>query len=304
MAALKQGISLIINTKDEASNIRECIASARGLVDEVVVVDMNSKDDTVDIARKLGARTFEVEDYGYVEPVRNFAISKAIYKWVLLLDADERIGKSLSGKILKIVAENKYDVVRIPRKNILLGKWIRHSGWWPDMVAKLFKKSFVFWPKKIHAEPKCSGRVLTLTPTESNSILHKNCTTVAEFVDKINKYTSFEKGFHINKEFEAVDMLDYYENEFDNRYFNEKGYLDGLHGFFLSKLMEFYRFLEMAKYWERKGYKDVFKFGDSRKFVEKHLENAGRIRELEIIKGSKFYKLWQVYFRARDRILK
>ena len=116
MSKLKDGISVVINTKNEEHNIKDCIDSAKDLADEIIVVDMQSSDKTVEIAQKSGAKTFSVPDYGYVEPARNFALSKPEYKWTLVLDADERLPEKLKALISRLTEENKYDGFKFPFK--------------------------------------------------------------------------------------------------------------------------------------------------------------------------------------------
>lgn len=201
---------------------------------------------------------------------------------------------------------------------MIFGKWIRHTQWWPNYIARLFKKGFVLWPKEIHAGPVCRGKILTLPSEESSAILHKSIGSISEFVEKTNKYTSYEKELFKNRKFKTDDMFSYYEKEFAYRFFDEKGYLDGLHGFFLSKLMEYYKFLELAKYWERMGYKNIVESEDLKTAVKKHLAKTAQMSEakylnekvrrlsndLKIIQSAKAYKAWQFYCRLRDRLLK
>lgn len=133
-------ISVVINTLNEEKNIALAIKSVREFADEVVVVDMHSEDKTCEVAESLGAKVFTFERKSYVEPARNFAISKASGDWVFILDADERATPQLLAKLKKIVKENQYDFVNIPRKNLIFGKWIRHSLWWPDYNIRFLER--------------------------------------------------------------------------------------------------------------------------------------------------------------------
>ncbi|MEK9179498.1 MAG: glycosyltransferase family 2 protein, partial [Patescibacteria group bacterium] len=127
----KYPISLVVNTKNEEKDIVECIRSAQELVSEVIVADMHSTDKTIEFAKKEGATVFTVKDVGYVEPARNEAIQKAKNEWVLLLDADERLSPGLVPVLSEIAESDKADVVEIPFKTIILGKWMQHTKWWP-----------------------------------------------------------------------------------------------------------------------------------------------------------------------------
>ena len=136
-------VTAIINTLNEEKNIERVIKSV-AFADEILVCDMYSDDNTAVIAKKLGAKVILHKRTGYVEPARNFAISKAENEWVLILDADEEIPNSLSDKFLDIV--NKGGVatfVEIPRKNIIFGHWMKASMWWPDYHVRFFRKGEV-----------------------------------------------------------------------------------------------------------------------------------------------------------------
>lgn len=314
MDNLKKGLSVLINTKNEEENIEDCIRSVSGLADELIVVDMKSKDKTVGIARALGASVFEVSDVGWVEPVRNLTLGKASYSWILLLDADERVPKTLIKKIKEIIKEEKYDVVKFPRKDIFFGKWIKHAGWWPDYQVRLFKKGFVKWEVKIHPEVKFRGKILELEPKEQYAIVHENARNLQTWLRKIDIYTSKESYLFKQKNLSPERLINYMEKEFVRRYFDGKGYLDGMHGFVLCKSMEFYKFLELAKFWEKTGYKQIV----SNSQLKEVLENGNQLsaakvesleeelnklaKELKTIKSSRVYRSSLVYYRYRDMI--
>ena len=164
-------ISVVVNTWNEEENIRRCLSSVKW-ADEIVVVDMHSTDKTVEIARKFGAKVFFHQYTGYVEPARNFALRCAQGKYILVLDADETTPATLARKLKKIAKENKFDFVRIPRKNIIFGKWIKHSRWWPDYNIRFFKKGKVTWSDKIHSVPLIRGKGKDLEAKEVNAIVH------------------------------------------------------------------------------------------------------------------------------------
>ena len=120
-------ISVVINTLNEVKNLPRAVASVKDLASEIVVTDMGSTDGTIEVARKLGAKVFSHKKLNYVEPARNFAVGKAQGPWILILDADEEIPQSLVKKIKQIVGAPEADYYRLPRKNIIFGKWIEHT---------------------------------------------------------------------------------------------------------------------------------------------------------------------------------
>ena len=133
-------ISILIIAHNESENIAEAVSSA-SFADEIVVVDNGSDDDTGEIARRLGAKIIRSEkNLGYAD-AKKLGLQHCSSEWVFWLDADERISKNLADEILAAI-ENKKNFVafKIPRKSYFLGKWIRHCGWYPDYVMRLFKK--------------------------------------------------------------------------------------------------------------------------------------------------------------------
>ncbi len=173
-------MSLVINTLNEEGNIISAIRSVGGFADEVVVVDMNSDDSTVSLAKKAGARVFNYPRVGYVEPARNFAIDKAEGDWIFILDADERANPKLIAKLKKLMIDEKPDYVLIPRKNVIFGKWIKNSRWWPDYNVRFFRKGSVVWKDKIHSQPEKRGKGVTLLPKEKYAIVHENYSSVSD----------------------------------------------------------------------------------------------------------------------------
>lgn len=311
----KGGISLVINTKNEEKNIVDCILSAKVIVDEIIVVDMQSSDKTVQLAKELGAKTYFVKDVGFADPARNFALSKATLEWTLMIDADERLTEQLRDKIARLIKNNNFDGYKFPFKNILLGKWIKHSMWWPDYHLRLFRTGYLKWPAKVHEAPNFTGKLFQLDPLEKNAIVHYNIADIKELLEMIDQYTSVEHTFQSKKNIAAQDLVEYLNHEFKWRYLEHEGYLDGMHGFILGKFMDVYRLLEVAKFWEKNDYKEMFTPMNLKKAVENSLSSNNetealrkdleRLRvDLEKIQSAKFYKLWQSYCNIRDKILR
>lgn len=313
MSQFKKGLSVIINTKNEEFHIKECLDSVKGWVNEIIVVDMSSTDNTTTIAKTYGAKIYLIKDIGWVEPVRNWSFNKANFEWILSLDADERVPKTLRDKIDKIIESDDYDVVKIPWKNIFFGKWIQHTLWWPDYHPRLFKKGFVKLEKRIHPEATLKGRILELEPLEKLAIIHINAENINIWMKKIDAYTSRENFYDKQNDLTPQQLFDRFDNEFIGRYFNSKGYLDGTHGYILSKFMEFYRFLEFAKYWERIGYLEIFRKNSLKKVCETKYDSTSEARilreEIEslrtsliIITHSKIYKIWKYYTDLKKKL--
>jgi len=222
-------------------------------------VDMKSDDNTQEIAKKVGARVYEHKRTGYVEPARNFALRQAQGKLILILDADEILPEKLAKKLKEIAKAPSADYYRIPRKNIIFGKWIRHSRWWPDYNIRFFKKGFVSWREVIHSVPETKGRGLDLEAHEDNAIIHYNYFSINQFVERLNRYTELHSKLKIKDgyKFDWSDLIKKPTSEFLSRYFQGEGYKDGLHGFALAGLQAFSEFVMYLKVWEKQKFEEV-----------------------------------------------
>jgi glycosyltransferase involved in cell wall biosynthesis len=167
---MKNKITVVIHTYNEEKNIKECMASAKLLTDDIILIDTGSTDSTVSIAKKLGIITYDFPRSFYVEPSLKFGIEKATGDWVFILDADERMSKELAKEIHGLLDsqrdpakrdDNNVRYYKIPRKNIFGGKkWLRYGGWYPDHQIRLIKKTaFINWPNRIHSTPEIKGEM-------------------------------------------------------------------------------------------------------------------------------------------------
>jgi len=251
-------ISVVINTLNEEKNLPRLLASVKDIADEIVVVDMKSDDKTVEIAKKAGVLVFDHERTKYVEPARNYAISKAQGKWILVLDADEELTVGLSKELNKVRRNPNADYYRIPRKNIVFGKWLKHSRWWPDYNIRFFKKGFVTWSEVIHSVPITKGDGLDLLEKEENSIIHYHYQTVEQYIERMNRYTTEQAKSLVddNYKFKWQDLVKKPTNEFLSRYFFGQGYKDGVHGLALSLLQAFSEVMKYLKVWQKEKFEE------------------------------------------------
>lgn len=248
-------ISVVVNTWNEEKNIGRCLESVKDFADEIVVVDMESEDKTVEIAKKFGAKIFTHELTFYVEPARNFALSKASGNWVFVIDADEELPKGLAEKLIKIIQKGKVDYVEIPRKNIIFGKWIKNSRWWPDYNIRFFKRGKVKWSSKIHLPPEAKGLGEKLTAAEDSALVHYNYQTISQFVERLNRYSDIQADNLVAGGYKLVwtDLVKRPADEFFSRFFAGQGYKDGLHGLVLALLQAFSELVLYLKVWEKDG---------------------------------------------------
>lgn len=251
-------ISVVINTLNEERNIERAINSVAWAA-EIIICDMYSDDKTVEIAKKLGAKIFFHKREAFVEIARNFAISKALNEWILVLDADEEIPDTLADKLQDIARNmNEIDYVGVPRKNVIFGHFMQHSGWWPDFNIRFFKKGKVKWLNKIHRPPETIGEGLDLPVEEKYAIIHQNYETISRFLTRMDRYTTVQAG-ELKQEgyrFEWKDLFEKPLGEFLSRYFANYGYKDGLHGLALSFLQAISFIVMYLKVWEIEKFKE------------------------------------------------
>ncbi len=258
---MPEKLSIIINTKNAARTLARTLESVK-FADEVVLVDQHSQDETREVAKKHQAKVFLFEDLGRVEPeARNFALSKASFNWVLMVDADEVVPITLAQKIKTLMSNTPDNVAGyfIPRKNLIFQAWIQHSGWWPDYQLRLFRKKDAFWPEGVHSQVNVAGQVRKLAPKESLAIVHYNYQTVGDFIKRMDRYSTV-KAKEVGKlksgsKNISQDLTQAFFDEWLRRMFYHQAYLDGARGVTLSFLQSSYELLVVFKLWERAGFK-------------------------------------------------
>ncbi len=240
-------ISAVILTKNEEENIKKCLDCVLWC-DEKLLIDDYSTDNTVDLARKLGAKVFERRLGKDFSAQRNFGISKAKNEWVLFIDADEIVSDDLKKEILKKVQENKeINGYFIKRQDFVFGKKIKHGEFGENWLLRLGKSNFGKWEGKVHEEWKIKDKVEKLMyPLEHSP--HRN---IDEFLKKVNFYTDirakelFDSGVKTN----FFSVAFYTKLKFIQNYFLKLGFLDGTAGLVLALLMSFHSFLVRGKLW-------------------------------------------------------
>ncbi len=257
MRAYKGGvmakISVVIATKNEERNIRECLESVKW-ADEIVVVDDVSSDKTLEICGEYTSKIFINDSKGSFHTNKNLAIENSSGDWILSLDADERVTPELTCEIKDIITKTDKLGYYISRKNYFLGKWIRGSGWYPDYIIRLFINGVTRWPMEIHDVPKISqkDKVAYL----QNPMIHMSYTSIEQYLDKFVRYTTrlaceeYEKGIRVKKtNFLSLFLLKPLYWLF-RKYFLQHGYIDGFRGYFISFASALTIFMTYAKLWE------------------------------------------------------
>ncbi len=238
-------LSAVIITKNEEKNIARCLDSLQGLVDEIIVVDSYSTDRTKDICSKYNSLTFVEQKWlGYSEQ-KNFGNTIAENEMILSLDADEAITPKLKKEIQALTDENK--VYGFPRLTNYCGKWIYHSGWYPDVQWRIFPKSKAKWNQApVH-------EVLEFKDLEKvklkHHIEHYSVYSIEQHIDTINKYSSLNayKILAKSKTGLLTKALFRSIHRFIKIYFLKKAFLDGAEGFYIAGISAYSVFLKYVK---------------------------------------------------------
>ncbi|MEW6215539.1 MAG: glycosyltransferase family 2 protein [Nitrospirota bacterium] len=224
-------LSVAIITKNEEERLPDCLKGV-SFAEDIVVVDSGSTDRTVEIAKEFGCRVFMEEWKGY-GPQKNSAVAKCKHDWVLVIDADERIPEETKNEIVKIInSPDMADVYSFPRKNIFHGRWIKHSGWWPDRVIRLFKRQKGRFESLVHEKWMTRGAIMDLNVY----IEHYSFDNYSEMVKKLDEYSTinatelFNKGFKVN----TLSPILHGVSMFIKSYILEKGFLEGFDGLIIA----------------------------------------------------------------------
>ena len=239
------GLSVIIITKNEAARLGDCLASVQ-FADEIIVLDGYSTDATAEIARAHGAQVHQVADWPGFGPQKNRALALATKPWVLSIDADERVPPELRAEIVRTLSQPSYDGYQIARLSEFCGKKIRHSGWWPDYVLRLFRRELGACDNvQVHEQVLVRGRVGKL----KSWFLHFPFDDLAALITKTNRYSSDAaqmmalKGRRVG----SFGLITHSVWTFIRIYLLRRGFLDGRHGFVLAATAASGSFLRYAK---------------------------------------------------------
>ncbi len=225
-------LSVIIITKNEAENIRACLESVKW-ADEIIVVDSGSSDATVEICRELGAQVHE-HDWPGFGMQKNRALSYATNEWVFSLDADELVTAELRSEIeAALIDPHGHAAFRMPRLSSFCGRYMRHSGWHPDYVTRLFLRDAArFSDDLVHESLIVDGPVGKLR----QSLLHETFQDLEELLEKINQYSTAGARMlsEKNKKASLKKAIGHALWAFFRTYILRAGFLDGREGFMLA----------------------------------------------------------------------
>jgi glycosyltransferase involved in cell wall biosynthesis len=235
-------ISLVVITYNEEDNIGRCLESASG-VGEIIVVDSFSGDDTVRIAERYGASVFQREFMSNADQ-KNWAISKAVHDWILILDADESLTAGLREEIAAKVMDDDHDGYWLYRSSEFLGHRIRFCGWRRDKVLRLFRRGTGRYRERtVHEKLKLEGRAGRLM----EKLRHRPYRDLDDYLDRMRRYSRRgAEELHRKGRRWMPGLLLRPPARFLRMYLLQLGFLDGLHGFMLCVLASVGVFVKYA----------------------------------------------------------
>jgi glycosyltransferase involved in cell wall biosynthesis len=226
-------ISVTIITKNEEASIGRCLQSV-SWADELIVLDSGSTDRTVEIARGLGAKVVVRQDWPGFGSQKNRALDLATGDWVFSLDADEWVTPELGEEIgATITGKPEFDAYRLPRSSSFCGRFMRHSGWWPDYVVRLFRRGTArFSDDIVHERTLVDGGVGTLR----NPLMHETYVDLEDMQEKFNRYSTLgAEALHARgARGGIVKAVLHGLGAFVRTYLLRRGFLDGREGFMLA----------------------------------------------------------------------
>jgi len=253
---VREKLSVIVGTKNAENDIGDCLESVKW-ADEIIVIDDFSADKTIDIARKYTDKVFQRKMTGYPEQM-DFGVQKSASRWILVLDADERIMPALEEEILeKLSRPTDASGYLLRRLNLVLGREIRHCGWYEKNNIRLFNKEKVNYDLRLKYLVRM--RVLGSLGMLDNDLIHHTCRDLYEYFKRVNLWSTLntedliERGFRVNN----LNGIFYFFIKpgaiFFQKYVLKAGYRDRFVGFLVSLLSGITYFLTYLKLWRRQS---------------------------------------------------
>jgi glycosyltransferase involved in cell wall biosynthesis len=230
-------LSVAIATLNEEANLDACLGAVRW-ADEIVVVDDGSTDATLDVARRYTDRVIVRPSEGNFHANKNLAIAHASGDWILSLDADEIVPPALADEIRAAIRAPGPAAFRVGRRNHFLGHFVRHGGWYPDRIVRLFRKGVTEWPLEIHRTPEV--RPPATVGDLRGELVHESYRSLDHYVDKFNQYTTRlahearAHGATGSVACTAADVLLRAPAWFAVKYVVRGGFRDGMPGLFIA----------------------------------------------------------------------
>jgi glycosyltransferase involved in cell wall biosynthesis len=243
-------VTAVIAAHDESANISECVASL-SWAREVIVVENDSSDDTVELARSAGATVFS-PPFTTIGDARNKAIERASTAWIFVVDADERCTPELAGEVRDVIAgTGSARAYRVKRRNFFLGREIRHGGWGghDDHPVRLFRREHRYNASRVHEHVDVAGAVGQL----KGALLHYTYTSLDQYFEKFDRYSRWwaDQNYGKGRSGTAAAVVFKPPARFVRMYFLKGGFRDGAHGLILACLAAASVMAKYARLWER-----------------------------------------------------
>ena len=246
-------LSVILICKNEAERLPRCLESVRGLADEIVVLDSGSTDATLEIVRRYTDKAYRSPDWPGFGPQKNCVLDYATGDWVLSLDADEWLTPELVVEIQAVLKNPAAEVYEIPRLSSFCGRPMRHSGWWPDHVARLFRRGTArFSDDLVHERLVFDGKAVALQGT----LNHESFRSLEDVLNKANAYSSqgAQQAFERGRSGGLGKAVAHAVWAFMRTYVLKWGFMDGREGLMLAISNAegvYYRYLKLMDLAER-----------------------------------------------------
>lgn len=250
-------LSVVVSVFNGEKYLSQCLTSVKDIADEIIVIDHESTDNSLVIAKKFTKKIYiQKNNPEDIDRQKNFGFEKASSDWILSLDADEKLTEELKKEISEGITDEKLSGYWIPRKNIIFGKWIEHTGWYPDYQLRLFKTGKGKYIKQhVHEDLHVDGPTAKFV----SPFVHEAYQSIVQFLQRglliyaPNEAKAIKNNGYI---FSFADAIRFPVKEFLSRFFAREGYKDGFYGLVLSLLMSYYHFTVFVYLWEIEKFKD------------------------------------------------
>lgn len=252
-AMAKLPITLCVSTRNAAAELPACLESAAGWVSEIVVVDMESSDDTLAVAESYGAKIVRVPPAGWAEPGRQAGLDAATQPWVLVLDADERAGPRLAEVAASFIEREDVAGVWLAFQHFQFGWWVPDSGIWPDWHLRLFRRERATWPgDRTHVGVQITGHCEHGPADVDCAIAHHSYPSIKAWIEKMNVYTDLEarRLRAEGRRASVARLVALPPARFADLYIRRRGYRGGRYGLTVAALSFCYWLLAELKLWE------------------------------------------------------
>lgn len=243
-------ISVLITAKNEENFIKDCLESVSGWADEIILADTQSTDKTLDIAKKYPVKIYQTPPDGNYKIWRDFLFKKSTTDWIFYLDADERVTPPLCEEISLIVSATTDHAFAIPRRNYLLGVEMKHGGWAPDYVKRLFRRSnFKGWQGELHEQPLYAGELKLLI----QPMIHLQPDTLEPMLEKSIKWSTVEARLLFEAHHPLIvwwRILRMGLTTLWQRLIQKQGHLDGVEGLILAIYQAYHTMIIYMRLWQ------------------------------------------------------